>query len=104
MAEDRNENGQFAKGRKKTGGKQKGYEAPAKKELRQMMHDFSVDAYENFMEAYLKCEPYQKCRVYLEAVKFNLPMLQSVTLEDKQGATNDLTERLKSMSEMSSDK
>ena len=52
MATERNSKGQFVKGRAKTGGKQKGYESPIKKEFRELCADFSREAWEDFMEAW----------------------------------------------------
>ena len=54
MAAERNSRGQFEKGRAKTGGKQKGYESPIKKEFRELCADFSREAWEDFMAAWYK--------------------------------------------------
>ena len=97
MAAERDEKGQFAKGRTKTGGKQKGYEAPVKKEFRELMADFSRETYEDFLAAFAKCEPKDKCKVWLDALKFNLPMLQSVTLENTKGIANAFTDKLRNL-------
>lgn len=97
MAEERDDKGRFAKGRKKTGGMQKGYEAPVKKEFRELMADYSRDNFGNFCKAMMECEPRDFCRFYLEALKFNLPMLQSVTLENTKGIANALTDKLRSL-------
>lgn len=99
MAAERDEKGQFIKGRKKTGGMQKGYEAPVKKEFRELMADFSRENYDKFVFAMSNCEPKDFCRFYLDALKFNLPMLQSVTLENTKGIANDLTDKLKMLAE-----
>ncbi len=99
MAAERDEKGQFIKGRKKTGGMQKGYEAPVKKEFRELMADFSRENYDKFVFAMSNCEPKDFCRFYLEALKFNLPMLQSVTLENTKGIANALTDKLKMLAE-----
>lgn len=97
MAAERDDKGKFVKGRKKTGGMQKGYEAPLKKEFRELMADFSRENYDKFVYAMTQCEPKDFCRYYLEALKFNLPMLQSVTLENTKGIANALTDRLRSL-------
>ncbi len=94
---NRNEKGQFEKGHEKAGGMKKGYESPVKKEFREMMADFSRENFANFCEAMKDCEPRDFCRFYLESLKFNLPMLQSVTLENTKGIANDLTERLRNL-------
>lgn len=99
MAEDRTSNGQFAKGRKKTGGKQKGYEAPINKEFRQLAADFTRDAWDDFMEAWSKCEPKDKVNTFIKMLEFNCPKLQTVTLEDKREVANALTERLKMLAQ-----
>lgn len=95
MAIDKNEKGQFAKGRKKTGGVQKGYVSPIKKEFRELMADFSRENYDKFVFSMTQCEPKDFCRFYLEALKFNLPMLQSVALESSKNFKNTLTEKIK---------
>ena len=95
MAIDKNEKGQFAKGRKKTGGVQKGYVSPIKKEFRDLMADFSRENYDKFVFSMTQCEPKDFCRFYLEALKFNLPMLQSVALESSKNVKNTLTEKIK---------
>ncbi len=95
MAIDKNEKGQFAKGRKKTGGVQKGYVSPIKKEFRDLMADFSRENYDKFVFSMTQCEPKDFCRFYLEALKFNLPMLQSVALESSKNLKNTLTEKIK---------
>lgn len=95
MAIDKNEKGQFAKGRKKTGGVQKGYVSPIKKEFRELMADFSRENYDKFVFSMTQCEPKDFCRYYLAALKFNLPMLQSVTLEGTKEFKNTLTQKIK---------
>lgn len=95
MAIDKNEKGQFAKGRKKTGGVQKGYVSPIKKEFRDLMADFSRENYDKFVFSMTQCEPKDFCRYYLEALKFNLPMLQSVALDGTKEFKNTLTEKIK---------
>lgn len=95
MAAERNEKGQFVKGRKKTGGVQKGYESPVKKEFRELMADYSRENYDKFVFSMTQCEPKDFCRFYLEALKFNLPMLQSVTLDETKDFRTTLTEKIK---------
>ena len=95
MAIDKNEKGQFAKGRKKTGVLQKLYFAPIKREFRDLMADFSSENYDKFVFSMTQCEPKDFCRFYLEALKFNLPMLQSVALESSKNFKNTLTEKIK---------
>lgn len=97
MAVERDDKGRFVKGRPKTGGKQKGYETPVKKEFRELMADYSRENFDNFQKAMMECEPKDFCRFYLEALKFNLPMLQSVTLENTKGIANALTDKLRSL-------
>ena len=99
MTAERDEKGKFVKGRKKTGGMQKGYEAPVKKEFRELMADFSREHFDEFVFAMQHCEAKDFCRYYLEALKFNLPMLQSVTLENTKGIANSLTEKLRSLAQ-----
>ena len=99
MATERNSKGQFEKWRAKTGGKQKGYESPIKKEFRELCADFSRDAWEDFMEAWYKCEPKDKVSTFIKILEFNCPKLQTVTLDDKREVHNALTEKLRQMSE-----
>lgn len=99
MATDRNSKGQFEKGRAKSGGKQKGYESPIKKEFRELCADFTRDAWDDFMTAWYKCEPKDKVSTFIKMLEFNCPKLQTVTLEDKREIANALTEKLKQMSE-----
>ena len=99
MATERNSKGQFEKGRAKTGGKQKGYESPIKKEFRELCADFSREAWEDFMEAWYKCEPKDKVSTFIKILEFNCPKLQTVTLDDKREIHNALTEKLRQMSE-----
>ena len=99
MATDRNSKGQFEKGRARSGGKQKGYESPIKKEFRELCADFTRDAWDDFMAAWYKCEPKDKVSTFIKMLEFNCPKLQTVTLEDKREIANALTEKLKQMSE-----
>ena len=99
MATDRNSKGKFEKGRAKSGGKQKGYESPIKKEFRELCADFTRDAWDDFMAAWYKCEPKDKVSTFIKMLEFNCPKLQTVTLEDKREIANALTEKLKQMSE-----
>lgn len=99
MAADRNNKGQFEKGRAKTGGKQKGYESPITKEFRELCADFTREAWEDFLIAWNKCEPKDKVTSFIKILEFNCPKLQTVTLDDKREVHNALTEKLKQMSE-----
>lgn len=99
MAVDRNAKGQFEKGRAKTGGKKKGYESPINKEFRELCADFSREAWDDFMEAWHKCEPKDKVASFIKILEFNCPKLQTVTLDDKREVHNALTEKLRQMSE-----
>ena len=74
---------------------QKGYESPVKKEFRELMADYSRENYDKFVFSMTQCEPKDFCRFYLEALKFNLPMLQSVTLDNTKEFRNTLTEKIK---------
>lgn len=99
--EKRDEKGRFTSGHKKTGGMKKGYEAPVKKEFRELMADFSRENYQKFCFAMTQCEPKDFCRFYLESLKFNLSMLQSVSLENMKQVANDFTDVLRKLSEES---
>ena len=81
MAADRNTKGQFEKGRTKTGGKQKGYESPITKEFRELCADFSREAWEDFMEAWYKCEPKDKVATFIKILEFNYrPSLLTISV------------------------
>lgn len=97
MAAERNEKGQFEKGRKKTGGKSKDYVSPVKKEFRELMANYSRENYDKFVFAMTQCEPKDFCRFYLDALKFNLPMLQSVALDNTKGFANSLTDTIRKL-------
>lgn len=99
MAAQRDDKGRFVKGSGKTGGMKKGYTAPVKKELRQLMLDFSLDNYKAFVTAMENCEPKDFCRFYLEALKFNVPLLQNVELGTNKEQISEFSLRLKAMSE-----
>ena len=99
MAVDRNTEGQFEKGRAKTGGKKKGYESPINKEFRELCADFSREAWDDFMTAWNACEPKDKVASFIKILEFNCPKLQTVTLDDKREVHNALTEKLRQMSE-----
>lgn len=101
MADKRDDKGRFISGHKKTGGMKKGYEAPVKKEFRELMADFSRVNYDKFCFAMTQCEPKDFCKFYLESLKFNLPMLQSVSLENMKQVANDFTDVLRKLSEES---
>lgn len=92
---DTDDKGRFAPGHKKAGGKPKGYESPVKKEFRELMADFSRENYGKFVFSMTQCEPKDFCRFYLEALKFNLPMLQSVSLEATKGLSTTLTDKIR---------
>lgn len=91
---EREDNGQFKKGHRKIGGKQKGYESPMKKEFRVLLSDFCFSNFEDFKKALLECEPKDYCRFYLDMVKYIIPTLQSITLDNESGITNDFTQKL----------
>ena len=46
MTAERDAKGKFTKGHKKTGGMQKGYETPVKKEFRELMADYSRENFD----------------------------------------------------------
>ena len=69
---------------KKTGGRTAGTPNKISQNLREMLRQFTLD---NF-EAAMKCweaidDPKDRFKLYLEAMKFNLPMLQQIQMDDR---------------------
>lgn len=91
MAE-RDDKGKFVKGHAKQGGRKEGTPNAVQKELRALLQNFSVERYETFVRMALECEPKDFCKIYLEALKFNLPALQSISLD----ATDEVKETIES--------
>lgn len=57
-------------------------------DLREKLHSFCVDNFENINDWLEDLEPEKKIKVLLDVCKFVLPTLQSINLEDKMEAKN----------------
>lgn len=95
--EGRNNKGQFEKGHIKEGGKQKGYVAPNVKELRSLIAEFTIEKFEAYCISMMQLEPKDFVKAYQDMLKFVLPTLQSVALENTKGIANALTDKLRNL-------
>lgn len=86
MAAERDSKGRFVKGHAKKGGSKAGESSYPKKELRLVLREYSVEHFNDFVFAMKNLEPKDFCRFYLETLKFNLPLLQAVTLDSGEKA------------------
>lgn len=50
------------------------------------MREYSIEHFNDFVLAMKDLEAKDYCRFYLEALKFNLPLLQAVTLDSGEKA------------------
>ena len=60
----------------------------AKKKLKELLTEFSVDCYEEFLEEFHKLRGKPKCDIYLKAIEFVQPKISSVQFEDLKEASN----------------
>lgn len=67
-------------------GSKAGESSYPKKELRLVFRNYSVEHFKEFVDAMHNLEPKDFCRFYLEALRFNLPLLQAVTLDSGEKA------------------
>ena len=97
----------FEKGRAKTGGMQKGWTDPAKRELRKLLSDYAIDNFPSYVEAIealrLK-DTLAYVRAYNEMLRHVLPALQSVALNVTSQQSESITQHLLSMADKASDK
>jgi hypothetical protein len=54
----------------------------AKKRLKELLTEFSVDCYEEFLEEFHKLKGKPKCDIYLKAIEFVQPRIASISFED----------------------
>lgn len=67
----------------RVGGRKKGTPNKITAEFREMIKKFTAENYENFINDWTKItDKEKKCRIYIEMVKFVLPSLSSVSLEN----------------------
>lgn len=59
----------------------------AKKKLKELLTEFSVDCYEEFLEEFHKLKGKPKCDIYLKAIEFVQPRIASVQFEDLKEAS-----------------
>ena len=60
----------------------------AKKKLKELLTEFSVDCYPEFLEEFHKLKGKAKCDTYLKAIEFVQPKISSVQFEDLKEASN----------------
>lgn len=80
-------------------GRPKGAQNVEKKELRKLIKALAEKKFDDFekkLDAIDKPELY--CRVYIDMIKFVLPTLQSVTLDDTTNKEKTIEERLNELS------
>lgn len=98
--EGRETNGRLQKGHPYLGGgRKKGQENAVKKELRELLRQFSIENYNKFIYAMNNCEPKDFCRYYIELLKFNIPALQSIDLSAQESLQRTIEDRLLALSE-----
>ncbi len=67
----------------RVGGRKKGTPNKVTAEFREMIKKFATENYKNFIDDWTKItDKEKKCRLYIEMVKFVLPSLSSVSLEN----------------------
>jgi hypothetical protein len=74
----------------------------AKKKLKELLTEFSVDYYDEFVEEFRKLKGKPKCDIYLKAIEFVQPKISSVQFEDLKEASNAV-QLLKKFSEYRKD-
>ena len=65
-----------------------GMKQKAKKNLKKLLTEFSVDYYDEFVEEFRKLKGKPKCDIYLKAIEFVQPKISSVQFEDLKQASN----------------
>ena len=79
-----------------------GMKQKAKKKLKELLTEFSVDYYDEFVEEFRKLKGKPKCDIYLKAIEFVQPKISSVQFEDLKEASNAV-QLLKKFSEYRKD-
>lgn len=81
------------------GGRAKGTPNKATKAIRDMISKFVTDKSKDFVKEWEAIEnPKDKAKLYLEACKFVLPSLQSVTINDETDKNKTVEDDLKALS------
>jgi hypothetical protein len=75
----------FKTGHAKLGGRKKG--TPNRvtildNKLKSSLSKFSLDKFNDFIRAFDECQPYEKCKVYLSVVDYDIPKIQRITHEN----------------------
>ena len=100
MDTERDANGRLQKGHAYLGGgRKKGQENAVKKELRELMRQFSLENFDKFLLAMNNCEPKDFCRYYIDVLKFNLPALQSIDLSAQESLRQSIEDKLITLSQ-----
>ena len=63
----------------------------AKKKLKELLTEFSVDCYPEFLEEFHKLRGKPKCDIFLKAIEFVQPKISSISFEDVKEASNAAT-------------
>ena len=85
---------------KKFGGRSKGTPNKITTDMRKLMKNFALDNFDKFEKEWGKIKrPQDKAKIYLEACKFILPALQSVSFVDETDRSTTVEEKLKQLAE-----
>jgi hypothetical protein len=85
---------------KKTGGRTKGAPNKATGDVRRLFAAFTESKFTSFKNSYEKIkDPEKKCRIYIDACKYVIPSLQSVTIDDITDRDKTIEDRLAELSE-----
>lgn len=85
-------------GRGRLGGRAKGTPNKITSDLRKLLTDFSNETFPDFVEAFKKLEPKDKCSLWINAQAYVIPRLSSVDLKTNDTA-DDLRKELDEISE-----
>jgi hypothetical protein len=79
---DRENNGYFKKGRKKTGGRQKGSLNKVTQGFKTQILGFVIDNYDAFINTLNEIEnPVERAKIYLKAIEYVLPKQKQIDLD-----------------------
>lgn len=81
----------FEKGHKKFEGEGRPPGAKAKNALlRDLLRDFCIDKFADYVQAFEQLSPKEKCDEYSKALQFVVPKVSSITFDDESKASNAL--------------
>lgn len=81
-------------------GRPKGAQSQEKKELRELIKSLAEKNFEEFQKRMDNIDkPDIYCRVYIDMIKFVLPSLQSVTIDDVTDKKKSIEDKLTELSE-----